>query len=763
MRLRKLSRQSWPALLASMLLLPSGVRGQVSSSEPRFAPPVHLTAEQDHQRLLDLLHIAALRRGPDGNPNAPNAANFDEAKVPPYRLPDPLRLKNGEKVTSAEGWWARRRPEIVEDFDHEIFGRVPANTPAVHWEVASVAREEVAGIPVVTKKLVGRLDNSSYPLITVNIQLSLTVPAKAAGPVPVIMEFGLSPEALAAIRKRFTDAQWAAFAGTGPSWQQQVLAKGWGYAILIPTSVQADNGEGLTQGIIGLVNKGQPRKLDDWGALRAWAWGASRALDYFETEKSVDITQVAIEGLSRYGKAALVAMAYDPRFAIGFIGSSGEGGAKLLRRRFGEQVENLASTAEYHWMAGNFLKYAGPLTPDDLPVDAHELIALCAPRPVFISTGSPKVEGGWVDAKGMFLAAVGAGPVYILLGRKDLGATEMPPMESALLDGDIAFREHSGGHTTGPNWPAFLNFASRYLKTPPFASPADSGAVKSGAQPEVALTFDDLPEHGPLVPGLTRVGIIGSIIHSLQAAHAPPIYGFVNAKWLEAHPEDARVLDLWREAGFPLGNHTLSHMDLNANSLDAFEEDLVAGEPALQKWMGARDWRWLRFPYLNEGDTPEKHRGIETFLKQRGYKVAEVTLSFGDYAYNEPYARCVARNDAHAIEWLKQSYLDGAVDSLASGPKISEELFHRDIKHVMLLHVGAFETVMLPRLLELLRQRGFKLITLPEAESDPAYSEDPALTSNWNGTLLEQMLRARNLRESDGSAEQFARLDAICR
>src|SRR6516225_2571058 len=163
---------------------------------------------------------------------------------------------------------------------------------------------------------------------------------------------------------------------------------------------------------------GSPRKLDDWGALRAWAWGASRALDYFETDKSVDFKHVGIEGLSRYGKAALITMAYDSRFAIGFIGSSGEGGAKILRRNFGEQVENLAGSGEYHWMSGTFLKYGGPLAPCDLPVDAHELIALCAPRPVFISYGAPSgrgAEGQWVDQRGSFLAAVAAGPVYELL------------------------------------------------------------------------------------------------------------------------------------------------------------------------------------------------------------------------------------------------------------------------------------------------------------------------------------------------------------
>jgi hypothetical protein len=312
---------------------------------------------------------------------------------------------------------------------------------------------------VITKKLVGHVDNDSDPLIDVEIELTLSTPANAGGPVPVIMELGFSSEFLAAMARRFP----AAGPTTGPTWEQQVLAKGWGYAILTPTSVQADSGEGLTEGIIGLADRGQPRNVDDWGALRAWAWGASRALDYFENDPAVDARKIGIEGLSRYGKAALVAMAYDQRFATSFVGSSGEGGAKLYRRIFGEQVENIAATGEYHWMAGNFFKYAGPLTTNDLPVDAHELIALCAPRPVFISTGFPKVEGGWVDAKGMFLAAVGASPVYRLLGKKGLETAEFPPIETALIGGDIGFRSHAGGHTTGPNWPAFLSFASRYF------------------------------------------------------------------------------------------------------------------------------------------------------------------------------------------------------------------------------------------------------------------------------------------------------------
>ena len=445
-------------VVAGLFLLTLAAAAQ--TSQP--APPVQLTAEQDHQRMMDELHITSIRHGADGDPKSPYAANYDEAKANPYPdLPDPLVLNNGKRVTTAKMWWTERRPQIVEYFDREIYGRMPANTPKVRWEVVSTTRETDGDIPVITKKLVGHVDDSSYPLITVDIQLTLTTPANATGPVPVMMELAFDPAFMAALMKRLPPQP----VYPGPTWQQQVLAKGWGYAVYIPTSVQADNGGGLTQGIIGLCNKGQPRKPDDWGALRAWGWGASRALDYFETDKSVDAHQVGIEGHSRYGKAALVAMAYDPRFAIGYISSSGEGGAKLSRRNFGETVENIAATGEYHWMAGNFIKYAGPLHWNDLPVDAHELIALCAPRPVFIGAGAVKGDG-WADPEGMFLAAVAAGPVYKLLGKKGLGTTTFPPIESPLIDGDVAYREHSGGHTPAPNWPTFLTFASRYIKAP---------------------------------------------------------------------------------------------------------------------------------------------------------------------------------------------------------------------------------------------------------------------------------------------------------
>jgi hypothetical protein len=372
-------------------------------------------------------------------------------------------------------WWDRRRPEIVEDFDREIYGRVPANTPEVNWRVVSKTLETNGTVPVMVRKLIGQVDNSGDTNIFVNIQLTLATPAGATAPVPVILQLTFD---FSAFNRNFNrglnplrgtnSIVRPSLNNNAPMWQRQVLAKGWGYAMLTPTSVQADNGAGLTSGIIGLMNRGQRRQPDDWGALRAWAWGASRVLDYFETDATVNARRVGIEGHSRYGKAALVAMAYDPRFAIAYISSSGEGGAKLSRRNWGETVENVADSGEYHWMAGNFLKYAGPLNWSDLPVDAHELIALCAPRPVFIGGGATQGDG-WADARGMFLAAAAAGPVYTLLGKKDLGTTNMPPIGTALVHGDIAFRQQPGGHTDEPNWPAFLKWADHYFKisTPP--------------------------------------------------------------------------------------------------------------------------------------------------------------------------------------------------------------------------------------------------------------------------------------------------------
>ena len=377
--------------------------------------------------------------------------NYDEARANPYAaLPDPLRCDDGRRVTDAGTWWHVRRPELQEKFDTEIFGRVPDHLPQVHWDVAAVRDSMIGARHVEVRKLCGRIAHTPGVPHDVRIDVELVLPAEASHPVPVILELGfVLPPGV-----RLTLMQ----GDPGPAWTEQVLARGWGYAVYVPTSVQADNAWGLREGIIGIANNGAPRKPEDWGALRAWAWGASRVLDYLETDRSVDATRVAVEGLSRYGKAALVAMAYDTRFALALAGSSGKGGATLYRREFGEAMGNLCSASEFHWFAGNFLRYA--TSPDALSVDAHELFALCAPRPVFVSCGSPLVEGRWVDDTGQFMAESAAGPVYSLLGGTPLPTGNMPPIDSALAGGALVFRQHHGGHTVGPNWPYFLDFAA---------------------------------------------------------------------------------------------------------------------------------------------------------------------------------------------------------------------------------------------------------------------------------------------------------------
>lgn len=414
------------ALLASSATLTLGAWTKRSAAETAEATkPVVFTVNEDHQDMLRQLGIVKLRPGPSGEPKAPNYANDDEALANPYpQLPEVLQLESGAQVTTPEQWYEQRRPEIVELFEREVLGRVPDYVPAVRWEVRETRDATIAGIPCIETHIVGVVDNAACPEIEVNISMSLTLPKEASGPVPVLMMFG--PTAFDPLPPWLAARRGGGSAPQGPTREDHLIAAGWGVAKLNPNTVQDDaggvrqgggfgppptpeqaaRGAGLTRGIIGLCNRGQPRKPDDWGSLRAWAWGASRGLDYLETESAVDATRVGVEGVSRYGKAALVTMAFDPRFAAALVGSSGEGGASLYRRNFGEAVENLAGSGEYHWLAGNFLKYAaeessfGSRNASHLPVDAHELIALCAPRPVFISYGVPEQgDAHWLDSK----------------------------------------------------------------------------------------------------------------------------------------------------------------------------------------------------------------------------------------------------------------------------------------------------------------------------------------------------------------------------
>jgi hypothetical protein len=403
-----------------------------------------LDAEPDHRRMLDLLGIDRLRPGADGwNTDAPNAANYDEAKarlVAP--LPPLLRMQDGRPVDAA--LWPERRAELVELFEREVYGRAPTSLPTVRWATSAPEPVRLGETDARLIRLRGAYKFSEA------IEAEVTLPDDAAGPVPVVVALAF-PRSLT---DRFPPEP-------GPSWRQQVIERGWAAVEYFPVSVQADDGGGLQQGIIGAANGGRPRGLDDWGALRAWAWGAAQVREHLATWPQVDGDRAAVFGLSRYGKAALVAMAFDERWKAGFIASSGAAGAKLMRRDYGERLENIASSGEYHWMGGQYLKYAGPKTVADLPVDAHQLIALCSPRPVFISCGTFQADN-WTDPRGMFQAAVAAGPAYSLLGAQPLLAETYPPSQT-LVDGDIAFRQHEGGHTGGPNWPFFLDWAASRL------------------------------------------------------------------------------------------------------------------------------------------------------------------------------------------------------------------------------------------------------------------------------------------------------------
>ena len=416
--------------------------------------------------MMSLLGIDSLRRGADGDPASAHAANYDEARANTRLASMPALLQSdaGGPITSAEAWWSIRRPQLVAHFEREIYGHVPPGLPEVRWHVAENRRHVIAGVPVVTETVIGSVASADDPALSVSIPLRVTLPAAATRAVPVIVELSSNPEFEALLRQRF-----GRDAAPGPNeaedWHQQAVRRGWGFARLDVTAVQGDNGAELDEGIIGLGNRGRPRAPSDWGALRAWAWAASRVVDYFGGVGAIDETRVGVAGHSRFGKAALLAMAFDTRFAVAYISSSGEGGAKLWRRNFGEQVGNVAGSGEYHWVAGNFLRYAGPLTVDDLPVDGHALIALCAPRPVFIGAGSDGDK--WVDPKGMFLAAALASPVYELLGADPLESTSFPGPGPALIRGDVAFRQHEGGHTPHPNWPYFMDFAARYFGISP--------------------------------------------------------------------------------------------------------------------------------------------------------------------------------------------------------------------------------------------------------------------------------------------------------
>jgi peptidoglycan/xylan/chitin deacetylase (PgdA/CDA1 family) len=284
----------------------------------------------------------------------------------------------------------------------------------------------------------------------------------------------------------------------------------------------------------------------------------------------------------------------------------------------------------------------------------------------------------------------------------------------------------------------------------------------AAAAQEVAVTVDDLPSHGALPPGMNRADVAKSILKTLRDYRVPKVYGFVNAKKLEQHPEDMEVLRLWRAAGFPLGNHTFAHLSLNASSAEEFEQNVAANEATLKTLMARQNWHWFRYPYLWEGDTLEKRHAVRQYLRDHKYRIAQVTLDFEDYLWNGPYARCAEKNDAAAIEWLKSSYMSTATEYIALGRTMAKLIYGREIRHVLLVHIGGFETVMLPQLLDFLKRQNFKFVTLSDAEKDAAYKSDPDIALQDGGTLLDQMMTAKHI-EFPPNSKPYEQLNAVCK
>lgn len=387
-----------------------------------------------------------------------HVSNYDEAKVGAYKLPDPLVLANGEPVRDAETWRTRRRPEILALYQTEIYGRVPASAPVVHWEVVATQENALEGTAVRKHVAVRFGPERGGP--TAN--LVMVLPVHAAGPVPLVLHlvFGAGlPSPRSTASGPGTPGNAPRFQETGPV--ADILAQGYGYATLRYTEIEGDRAETNLVGVrkLALAPGQEEPAADEWGTIAAWSWGVSRVLDYLATDRAIDAHRVALVGHSRLGKTVLWAAANDPRIAVVFSSCSGEMGAALARRDFGESVDDMALNFPWQF-AGNFQKYIGKW--DRMPVDAHLLIALIAPRPVFITGGT---RDQWADPHGEFLADVAAGPVYRLLGKKDLGTNELPPLDTPLIAGDLGFLYHTGGHTImSSDWKAFLDFAWRTLR-----------------------------------------------------------------------------------------------------------------------------------------------------------------------------------------------------------------------------------------------------------------------------------------------------------
>jgi peptidoglycan/xylan/chitin deacetylase (PgdA/CDA1 family) len=268
---------------------------------------------------------------------------------------------------------------------------------------------------------------------------------------------------------------------------------------------------------------------------------------------------------------------------------------------------------------------------------------------------------------------------------------------------------------------------------------------KLSSHPIIALTFDDLPSAGSLPPGSNRTKIATELTAELKAAGLDGVYGFVNASKLENDPDAQHALRIWVDAGMNVGNHTWSHPSLADLSTEAYEQEIAQNEPALAQYGATLDWHWFRYPYLAEGDTAEKRNAVREWLRGHGYQVAEVTLNFEDYSWNDAYGRCTAKQDDAAIAWLRQSYLESAAEYIKLGREEEQIAFGHEIPNVMLLHATAFTTRMLPDLIDLLRGQGFRFAPLAKVERNAAYRKDPGTGLKYNGTLPDQFMDLHHL------------------
>ena len=446
--MRTLSRLSFAAVTAGCVCTVVFAQQPPAPGQPAPAPPVSggQAAPSSPGRSTNL------GSDPNGNPlrlalKTGHVSNYDEAKVGTYALPDPLKMSDGKPVGDAKTW-AKRRAEIVQLYETKIYGRTPANTPNVSWTVAETDPKAREGASV-RKKVVGAVGSNGQ---TINV--TLHTPASATKPVPVILliNFGGGPPPPPGTTAR----------GPGlppdPPVAADILARGWGYATVGYADIQPDRANTAGEAVMAITGASKPASPDDWGTIGVWSWGVSRIIDYMETDRAVDAKRIAVFGHSRLGKTVLWASAKDERIAAVFSSCSGEMGAALARRDWGETVDDMAQNFPWQF-APALQQWAGRW--NDMPVDAHMLIALSAPRPVFITGGT---TDQWADPVGMFKAAVAAGPVYRVLGKNDLGTTELPPLDTPLTKGDLGWHYHTGGHTaTMGDWKAFLEFLAKYF------------------------------------------------------------------------------------------------------------------------------------------------------------------------------------------------------------------------------------------------------------------------------------------------------------